>query len=79
MAAASNQDLFCVLSCDGRYCWTLDGRSAAAAPSSRVIVITSGKGGVGKITAAADLGMSIARPGWQSKGFSKAETLGLIL
>lgn len=33
--------------------------------SSRVIVITSGKGGVGKTTATANLGMSIARLGYK--------------
>src|SRR3982751_1289602 len=32
---------------------------------SRVIVITSGKGGVGKTTATANLGMSIARLGYK--------------
>ena len=33
--------------------------------SARVIVITSGKGGVGKTTATANLGMSIARLGYK--------------
>ena len=32
---------------------------------SRVIVITSGKGGVGKTTTAANLGMSMARLGYR--------------
>lgn len=36
-----------------------DGNGEAA--ENRVIVITSGKGGVGKTTASANLGMSIAR------------------
>ena len=34
-------------------------------PESRVIVITSGKGGVGKTTAVANIGISVARLGYQ--------------
>lgn len=38
-----------------------DGEAAADSSENRVIVITSGKGGVGKTTTSANLGMSIAR------------------
>lgn len=38
-----------------------DGAGAAEPTENRVIVVTSGKGGVGKTTASANLGMSIAR------------------
>lgn len=44
------------------------GGEAAAAPETaeaRVIVVTSGKGGVGKTTATANIGMSIARLGYK--------------
>ena len=36
-----------------------------ATNESRVLVITSGKGGVGKTTAVANIGMSIARLGYR--------------
>lgn len=38
-----------------------DGDAVPDGTENRVIVITSGKGGVGKTTASANLGMSIAR------------------
>jgi Mrp family chromosome partitioning ATPase len=38
-----------------------DAESNGEQTENRVIVITSGKGGVGKTTASANLGMSIAR------------------
>ncbi len=43
----------------------LDLETSANSMTSRVIVITSGKGGVGKTTATANLGMSIARLGYK--------------
>ena len=43
------------------YAEAADGAGADAAGEARVIVITSGKGGVGKTTTTANLGMSIAR------------------
>jgi septum site-determining protein MinD len=43
----------------------LDSDISANSITSRVIVITSGKGGVGKTTATANLGMSIARLGYK--------------
>ena len=39
--------------------------SASSTQNSRTIVVTSGKGGVGKTTATANLGMSIARLGYR--------------
>lgn len=42
-----------------------DADAAADTTENRVIVITSGKGGVGKTTASANLGMSIARLGYK--------------
>ncbi len=41
-----------------------EGENNGEPPENRVIVVTSGKGGVGKTTATANLGMSIAR--WEA-------------
>lgn len=55
----------------GRTCFSTRSSSFPATPqveqdqSSRTIVITSGKGGVGKTTTTANLGMSIARLGYR--------------
>ncbi len=43
-------------------CFT-EAEDAGEVTENRVIVVTSGKGGVGKTTASANLGMSIARYG----------------
>jgi septum site-determining protein MinD len=42
-----------------------DEPAAASAEPARVVVVTSGKGGVGKTTSTANLGMSIARLGYR--------------